>query len=363
MSLGLMSVLLASCAPSNVLYGISDYQTDLSWKEDFVVCQLNDLHVSTSSNVEEEIAYFDKILKLKTGSYPDLIVLNGDTFMDSNRKIVDDVIGYFDSLDVPFAFTYGNHDLQGFYSDDYINEKLLSAKNSVYKNPSNKGTDDVYGRSNYFVNLKDGDELKWQLYFLDSNTYYGLDYDVIHDDQIEWYERALLESNGYVNKPETIDKDTFKKSLMFFHIPTPEFKTAVDNFKSLSPESTTYQDQYCDMREGVSSGTNKNMKKNIVSTIGEYKSTVSIGVAHDHINNTDLRYENNDWITHLTYGLKSSRGIYHDEDIVGAAFYTLHSNPIKNSYKHDVYFDLDMITLKYNEDISKGVNIWSTENK
>lgn len=362
LSLGLLTTLLCSCAPSNVIYDLDEYQTDLAWKEGFTVCQLNDLHLSTSSNLREEFEYFRNIISLNGTEKPDLIVLNGDAFMDANREVVTQTIDFFDSLEIPFGLTYGNHDTQGFYSSNFVNQIMLEATHSIYKNPDSRGKDNVFGRSNYFVNLKEGNELKWQVIFMDSNSYYAGNYDTIHDDQVTWYERVILESNGLVERPSVIDETTFAKSLLFFHIPTPEFKTEIEDFKTNHPGVKSHEDQYCDVRESVSSGINKNMHLNIMKAIGEYHSTVSIGIGHDHINNTDLRYEDeNGWPFHLIYGMKSSRGIYHDPDIIGATFYTLHETKETNEYGHDVYFDLKMVALQYGQDISQGVTIWSTK--
>lgn len=370
-ALAVLSCLLCSCAPSNIHYETEDYKTVLPWKEGFTICQLNDLHLSTSSNLNQEFEYFRKVIFSNVGTNPDLIILDGDSFMDANREIVDKTISFFDGLNIKYAFTYGNHDLQGFYSSNYINQALLSAKNAIYKNPSSRGQDDVYGRSNYFIDLKDGNTLKWQLFLLDSNTYYNTSYDVIHDDQVEWYKRCLIEENGYDASTidvNTIDGSTFAKSLAFFHIPTTEFKTAIDEFKTVSPNSKTYLDQYCDARESVSLGDNPTQKGNIIQVMQEYKSTVGIGVGHDHINNTDIYYSgSSDWPIRLIYGMKTGRGIYHDEDMIGGCFYTLHQDKTINTIAtdginhidRDVYFDLKMIYVPYSSDIANAT-IWES---
>lgn len=361
-SIGAFVSLLCSCSTSGgVRYEIDEYKTDLVWKEGFTICQLNDLHLSTLSNLDEEFDYYKQLVKSNDGALPDFIVLNGDTFMDANQRIVDRTVEFFDDLGVSYAFTYGNHDTQGFYSDNYINKKLLESDVSVYKNPNSQGKDDVFGNSNYFVNLMDGSDLKWKLVFMDSNSYYDWDYDAIHDDQIDWYEQAILESSGYKEIPAVVDENTFAKSLLFIHIPTPEFQDEITKFENANPGAKIKDDEYCDVRESVSSGVNKHSNKNILDTIQEYKSTVSIGVGHDHTNNTDLLYEKDSgWPVHLICGMKSSQGIYHNKDIMGAAFYTLHSTKRVNSFSNDVYFDLKFVSLQYKEDSDKGVTLWST---
>ena len=41
----------------------------------------------------------------------------------------------------------------------------------------------------------------------------------------------LLSTHGYSSAPNNIASDTFKKNLLFTHIPTPEFKKAYNEYK------------------------------------------------------------------------------------------------------------------------------------
>jgi len=355
-------LLLTSCGNLK-RYPSDKYETELKWKENFIVCHLGDLHISTLTNLPKTFEYLDKLiysydaLSLKI---PDVIVLNGDTFMDADKYVVDTVLDHINSWNIPFAFTYGNHDKQGLYSSNYINQKLLSLKNSVLKNPEN---DDVYGDSNYYINLRDyndASKLKYQLYFLDSNTYVNMKYDSVHDNQIEWYKRTVIENNQGKNANE------YAPSLMFMHIPTEQFVTAIDDFdekynKDNPNPVTKVKDDYSDCLKKVSSCETPT---NLFNTIQELKSTVGICVNHDHINNTDLKYKGNgDWPVRLIYGSKSSTEIYYEERTLGACFYTLFSSPkvSKRDSTNSLYFSLRRVHLSYNQLIEERTILWENE--
>ena len=224
--LGILTPLLLGCSSSTGSYSLDlpaeDYITTLEVNdiENFTICVFNDLHISVLTNLTDEIAYYEKCLISNGGVLPSLIVLNGDSFMGAAKSQVERFFDWIDSKGVPFAYTYGNHDLQGTYSNMLIDQIIKSCENSVLLNPIN---DNVFGDSNYVLNIEEigaPNTLKWQLYFYDSNTYYGVDYDVIHDDQIAWYEKQqqALEDLGTPDIP----------SLTFMHIPTEEFEEAYD---------------------------------------------------------------------------------------------------------------------------------------
>ena len=64
----------------------------------------------------------------------------------------------------------------------------------------------------------------------------------------------------------------------------------------------------------------------------------------------------------MVYGLKSTDGIYHDEDAMGAVFYELKDTPYTRTSKdgsksYQEYFDLKMINVTYD---GEGSYIWKT---
>ncbi|MDD4104017.1 MAG: metallophosphoesterase [Bacilli bacterium] len=302
--------------------------------DDFKICVFNDLHISVLTNLSEEIAYYEKCLDSFGGrDQVKLIVLNGDVFQGAQKSQVNRFFNWINSLDIPFAYVYGNHDLQGAYHSNYIDQKLKSLNNSLLINPLN---DNVFGNSNYVVNINEGDEnsstLKWQLYFFDSNTFSGVSYDIVHEDQIAWYEKQQANLINPV------------PSLTFLHIPTEEFREAYDiignNVNSGYDLSGTGSSWY--MGESISHGYQAN---DLYETMQDFGNNKAIIVAHDHVNVTDWHYDkdggSDDNVIHLIFGMKTGRGIYHDKRIMGASFYTLNDSDD---------FDINWINVPYNAD-------------
>ncbi len=370
--LALLLPLVSSCAGGHITYPKEDYSFEMQFVEGFTICQLNDIHLSTSSNLDIEFEYLRNVIYSKSEYEhpnessllyrPNLLVLNGDTFQFANKEIVVKLFDFLDSLKIPYCFTYGNHDYQGNYAQDFIANELFKRQYNdqipidseeqkhfaLYKDPNN---DDVYGHSNYLVNLTYLGNIQYQIYIFDSNSYVIGDYDRIHDDQVSWYERMVLSSNGYTTKPDVINDDTFAKSLAFFHIPTEEFKYAIDDYKANHPNGEIYDGyEYCDAREDVCCSS---IDSNLVEKMQELRSTVSIGAAHDHVNQTDLWYKGDStWPIRLIYGSKSAQGIYHDDDQLGAVFYTLKETPLVDGDK-TFYFDLTRMHVTYEGEVSK----------
>ncbi len=113
-------------------YPCSKYITTVEWKnkdKDFRILQLCDIHLSQSDIYEKHFKLLDKTIKQANAN---LIVLNGDSFTYADKSVVAKLFAFIDSYDIPWTFTFGNHDDQGYYSDTYIQRKL--GKNTVFKN-------------------------------------------------------------------------------------------------------------------------------------------------------------------------------------------------------------------------------------
>lgn len=338
-SLLLVVPFLIGCA-KGVTASLDDYLNEITKSTDeFVVCSLQDIHLSNLSTVDDELAYLEKAVYSKgklegTNEKPDLIVLNGDTFMDTNKNTVNRFFKWIDSLDIPFAYTYGNHDLQNSYSNTFIDRTVKACKNSVLLNPE----DNVYGDANYVINMKKGNNTLWQVFVFDSNTYYGFDYDVVHDDQIKWFAdetEYAKQKNGGVAIP----------NVCYMHIPFEEFDEAWQELGDgqLGGHLDKNGDAFY-MAEPVSKGYRDN---NLYETMQEHY-TRGVICAHDHINNTDWHYnKGGKGMVRLVYGEKSGHGIYHDERIMGAMFTTL---------LPDGTFDILRTSVKYTTDTVEEIS-------
>jgi len=174
---------------------------------------------------------------------PDLVVYSGDqiwqyTSFRGNKKTVERVLREITepvtSRKIPFAVCFGNHDRQVGISNKEQFE--------IYKKIDGfigEDTPDIDGCANHVLEIKDGDEIKYLLYLIDSNTNLKVGYDNVHENQIEWYKRTRDE---YEKKNGSVIP-----SVVIQHIPVPEIlellkvvkkgtKSAVQGFRNHAGE-------------------------------------------------------------------------------------------------------------------------------
>lgn len=340
-ALPILGLCLTSCGQSNP--ALTDYvkSLDLFAHQDSVkVLQLTDIHWSVGTDFKREDAY---LTALVVKANPDVIMITGDSFLIANQTTVNHLWSLVDSWKVPWAFTYGNHDEQGTYNPDYVSQVALSHSldKGGYCIYSEVGNDNVYGNSNFVINLTAGSKTVWQLYGLDSNSLHfnGLynDYDVIHQDQIDWYEKE-------VKAAQSINQGSVVPSLAFFHIPL--WQTAYCE-RLMHQESAPGKLLFCggDLRESVYahassaiSGTRTYpgyMDSGFFKKAEQLGSTKGMFYGHDHRDDFYAYYHDDDWDEArqgidlgilLAYGLKSGAGLYADADMLGGNVLTIHKD-------------------------------------
>lgn len=290
---------ITSCQ-NKIDYPVEKYELSMSFSSDnFKIMQLTDIHLGIEvDNVRE----MKLVTKMVEDQKPDLIVVTGDSFLDADKDIVNYFVSTMESFNIKRAFTYGNHDFQGTYSDRYIGDLIQSesTKNALYIDYFD---DNIYGYTNYFINILDGQKSLFRLFIIDSNSYYfngiDYDYDVIHDDQLE----HISDINTYKNDNAI--------GLAFFHIPLFEYRTAYGLYENKDSSVVGKGENREKVCVGYrNNGAFDNFKKNNI------KATF---VGHDHVNYSDLLYDG----VILSYGVKATGTIYYDEDIMGCKIINL----------------------------------------
>ena len=291
-------LLLASCGPEKGTPKREDYISELSFRDDFKIVQLTDLHWGKATPMEEEKAYLRAIAERED---PDLIVITGDSLLTADAYVASTLYDTIESLGVPYAVTYGNHDYQGTYSPDFMDNLVTSGSNSVTRIVD----DDVHGATNYAVELNREDgSVAWRINLIDSGSLIvessGYVYDYIRDEQTDLYGR--LQNDGAPN-------------LLFFHIPLYEWAYAYDideeGLVGEINEHSTWEGENEDF-EGK--------KETYPFFAGQVHSSIfaaakesnckGMFVGHDHSNDWVSSYEG---IT-LGYGVKTGRGLYYAND-------------------------------------------------
>lgn len=308
--LPVIATLLSGCVGTKH-YAPNRYMLDVKWdkSEDFKILQLSDIHLSQSDDHEQHFAVIDRTIK---ASKPNMIVLNGDIFTFADKHVVNKVFNFIDSFKIPWTYTFGNHDDQGYYNDMYIPRLLDSAKKDgkfKYAKMVNLEDDDVTGRTNFVINLVNGLNVEYQVYILDSHSYNfeTMKYDALKKDQIDWYERVVKYSTKEFGGGTPI------KSSLYMHIGMPEVMDPWDQAKSKEDQKGLV---IGDMEEwGGSPDTDPGSFKSIL----KYGSTQSIHVAHDHANDSVMRYlDKNGNFTgvYVCFGVHSTNRIYNDDESV-----------------------------------------------
>ena len=298
-ALPFLGLLLTGCVGKKT-YEPNEYMIPVPWSgtEKFKILQLNDIHLSQSDVHEEHFKVIDRTVN---EAKPNLIVLNGDIFTFADKHTVNKVFEHIDSYGILWTFTFGNHDDQGYYSDVYL-QRLLASKKYTHSLFKNLEDDDVSGRSNFVLNIQDKDDnhkVIYQVFLLDSHNYNfdTIDYDYLKQDQINWYERIVKYSTANFS-----DGVHPIKSSMYMHIGFPEFIESWDEVKENENGTELLMG---DMQEW---GGSPEKDPGFFKKIKELGSTQSVSAAHDHSNDSVIKYRD----VFLCYGVHSTDRIYND---------------------------------------------------
>lgn len=291
-------LLLSSCGEKT--YSVSSYKRELTYHDNFNIVHWTDIHLGMESDTASVYETLDAEIadaKERAGSV-DLLVITGDTFLNASKAEVREFVSYVDGLDIPFAFTYGNHDFQGDYDKNFINNELMKAENNLLIDYAD---DNIFGKANYYINLTQDGAIKYRIFVFDSNSYYQggarVTYDIIHDDQLDHLDNIVKEE-GIV------------PALAFYHIPVYEYADAYKLYKENSSEVVGTGEN----NEGVSVAYKRTDAFERMKNDG----VIGMFVGHDHINYSTLIYQD----VLLSYGVKSTYEIY--DSWVGYSLITLH---------------------------------------
>ena len=306
----LSSIALVSCGQIKK-YSPQDYVAgSLQYKENFRILQLTDIHIGNKDHRDKQFDFLDLTIK---DANADLIICTGDLFTYAEKRDAKALFDFLDGYNTPWTVTFGNHDEQCYFSIDWLTNELNNyGSNCIFKDLQD---DDVFGNANFVINLTDGGKVKQQLIVMDSNRYYFGDYfgyDYIKPNQIQWYENM-------VNYTKANNDGVTVPSLLFFHIPLPEFETAWEALEIGSPDAKKFDAERWERNEGVAA---PKYNSHFFNKIVELNSTRGIFVGHDHINSWAIEYKN----VLLCYGITSTDRIYRDVNIMGGQVISMDSS-------------------------------------
>lgn len=304
--------------------------TIVSDKDDFKILQLTDIHLGGSVlSIREDTKALKACYRLIQETTPDFVVVTGDlvfpmgimSFSFNNNAPVMQFANFMRNTGIPWAFTYGNHDTEflATLSRAEVDELLQSLSYKTSKNLLYPYIQpDVYGRSNQLIEIRNQDGgLRQALFLIDSNDYIetgGLnEYDYIHEDQVEWYQRTVQRLSR--QEGHTIP------SMIFTHIPLREYKEANDLYESGSKDVTYHYGMLGEKMIDKICCSQYDSK--LFDTAVDLGSTKAIFFGHDHYNNQSLEYKG----IRMTYGYSidylAMPGIENDTEQRGATLITI----------------------------------------
>lgn len=293
--------------------------------EDLKVLQFTDIHIGGGwLSASKDSQALNAVAAMITAEKPDLVIVTGDIVYPvpyesaaiNNLPPHKIFASLMEALQVYWVPTFGNHDTEfySFYSREEISEYYSSdeLKYCLYE----RGNENIDGYGNSVINVKNSDGIITQSIFtIDSHAYTGtglidilkMDYDNIHENQIEWY-KTTVENNCKYNR-ELIknmdDKDSLLKkygsvnSLLFFHIPIAEYADAWFQYVENDYKDT----ENVKLIYGTAGETgrivyNSYMSDELFETMQSIEGKKGIFCGHDHLNNFSIDYKG----IRLTYG-------------------------------------------------------------
>lgn len=240
---------------------------------EFKVLAFTDMHLDGKNKTSSlTVKYFVENI---VNEAPDLVILNGDNVTSAfNKKRCKQLCEIFEKLGVYWAGGLGNH--EGDNGLSVSREDMIDIFSSYEHCLIKKGPEDIWGVGNYALTVLNADDTVRQVYyFLDTGdemseedkATYGIDpekspYDGAKRSQVEWYaakNAALKEKYGDF------------KSVLFTHIPLPQYKNADEGSEMLYGEKL---ENIC--ASGFDAG--------LFDALKAGGTTVAAFAGHDHLN-------------------------------------------------------------------------------
>jgi 3',5'-cyclic AMP phosphodiesterase CpdA len=278
-------------------------QLSFNSEGEFKIVQFTDTHFFKGGRRSQEV--LDNMVFVLEAEKPDLVILTGDIVtgkptIESWEILTDLLISY----EVPYAVTFGNHEDEAEASRwgllDYLSER-------PYCLISDEGGEDVRGYANYLLPIYNSEgNAEKLIYCMDSRSY-----SLAKDKGVEgygWFDRSQISWFAESNQAWLAEYPDIQ-SLLFFHIPLPEYAWAFDHGEFRNGVR---------MEEECSPKINTGMFAELV----QQGNVLGTFVGHDHNNN----YVAQLYQIALCYGYFSGGNSYGDLPLNGARIILLEEN-------------------------------------
>ena len=198
--------------------GLIDFVVEVEEGKDPVILQLTDTQF-TDSNMEARC--FQYVRETVEATNPDLIMITGDLVygrFDMQGTLFTNFIAFMESLQIPWAPVFGNHDNECWLGVDWQCEQLEAAEYCLFEQGN------VTGNGNYTVGIMQGNELLRVFYMMDSN---GCGAPMVSGDG----------NNTVTNPNQPLGKNKVKTSAGFGDDQVGWFTASMLQVKEISPET------------------------------------------------------------------------------------------------------------------------------
>lgn len=324
---------------------IPEKDSDGNWTfttdRELKILHLTDIHIGGGwLSAKQDKMALNAVATMITTEKPDLVFVTGDLVYPvpyeaaalNNLPPHKVFASLMETLGVYWIPTFGNHDTEfySFYSREEVSEFYSNEdfKYCLYQ----EGDENIYGCGNSVINIKNSDGIITQsLFAIDSNAYTGtglidiikMDYDNIHENQIEWYKNTVEKNTKYnnnlianmENKDELLEKFGKLNTLLFFHIPIEEYKDAWREYSENDYKDT----ENVKLIYGTASETgrvvfNSDTPTDLFETMQALGGKHGTFCGHDHVNNFSVDYKG----IRLTYGMSVDYIAYSKIDKIGS---------------------------------------------
>ena len=314
---------------------VSDGYYTFVTDDDLKVMHITDIHISGGMwTYKRDKKSIYEVITMLQKEKPDLVILGGDNtycvptfgynggFTFNNKMVAKTVIEIFEHEEVYFTTVFGNHDTEPFdFADRQEVAQLYMDEDYMYcifeECFTDPDADTVPSASNQFILVKNtsGDITKL-LIMLDTNAYMDtrfitsarMLYDTIHQSQIDWAESEIKKLSAM----QGLAEGEYLKSLVFVHIPTGEYRSAMDDLiteikdadgnviayeQNEDPQYTEFVEGYWDEDKIYFGGlANTDIAPDdqdlLFETLGlKLGSMEAMFCGHDHVNNAVVYYK------------------------------------------------------------------------
>lgn len=262
---------------------------------DFKILQLSDIHfVGANMYKSLDLKALQAVYTMVNDVRPDLIIYTGDIIFptlffgsNNNIKAAQILSMFFEKMQVPFAYEFGNHDTEHYATGNAHIINAIFQDNPYCVAKEDEAVTFKSGRLSQVIEVRNSDNtINQAIILLDSGDYengtsMASGYGNFTEAQIYWYATKIER----IMRFDKLADFSNVPSMCFFHIPLYEYQVAY----TLYENGFTEVDYLYGKNDEKISCPSKS--SGIFQKMVELNSTKALFFGHDHMNNMALRYQ------------------------------------------------------------------------